>query len=128
MFMARSFAKTSPSFLMHASLTLFSVDFGLDQICRGCGNCSDCVTCPSGSIPSAADSTQTSAASLLTPDSYDCSTCFNLTTAQNEELTNSDDGEKTIVCDLTCLDGVSDPIHCNCKYICQYDDDDDSRK
>ena len=46
MLMTRSLAKTSPSFLMYVPLTLLSVDFGLGQICRGCGNCSDCILCP----------------------------------------------------------------------------------
>ena len=47
---------------------------------------------------------------------FDCSPCEDLTDAQIEALARyGDDGGKTIVCDPTCLDGVSDPLHCNCE-------------
>lgn len=46
---------------------------------------------------------------------YDCSVCSNLTTAEEEALASYDNGGKIIVCDPTCLDGVTDPIHCNCE-------------
>ena len=46
---------------------------------------------------------------------YDCSLCEDLTDAQIEALAAYDNGGKEIVCDPTCLDGISDPIHCNCE-------------
>lgn len=47
---------------------------------------------------------------------FDCSACEDLTDAQIEALAKyDDDGGKAIVCDPTCLDGVSDPLHCNCE-------------
>lgn len=45
---------------------------------------------------------------------YDCAVCSDLTTAEKEALASYDNGGKKIVCDPTCLDGVSDPTHCNC--------------
>lgn len=56
--------------------------------------------------------------------STDCSVCFDLTDAQEEQLANEAGGMKQIVCDLTCEDGITDPLHCNCKRrrsrICSY--------
>lgn len=50
------------------------------------------------------------------PEDGDCSACSNLTKAQEEALASYDNGGKRIVCDRTCMDGVSDPSHCNCKF------------
>ena len=49
-------------------------------------------------------------------DDVDCSACSNLTDVQQEVLASYDNGGKRIVCDPTCLDGVTDPTHCNCEY------------
>lgn len=46
---------------------------------------------------------------------FDCSPCADVTDAHVEALAKYDNGGKQIVCDPTCLDGVSDPTHCNCK-------------
>lgn len=46
---------------------------------------------------------------------HDCDICSDLSSTQLEALAAYDNGGKKIVCDPTCLDGVSDPIHCNCK-------------
>ena len=48
---------------------------------------------------------------------YNCSVCYNLTTAQEEALASYYNGGKKIVCDPTCLDEsrVTDPTHCNCE-------------
>lgn len=48
-------------------------------------------------------------------EEFDCSTCEDLTDAQVQALAGYDNGGKQIVCDPTCLDGVSDPTHCNCE-------------
>ena len=50
----------------------------------------------------------------------DCSPCEDLTDAQVKALAAYDNGGKQIVCDPTCLDGVSDPTHCNCKLCIRY--------
>ena len=50
------------------------------------------------------------------PTEHECSVCFNITSAQEEALGSYDNGGKKIVCDPACLDGVTDPIHCNCEY------------
>ena len=50
---------------------------------------------------------------------YDCTMCSDLTDAQKEALAGYDNGGKKIVCDPTCVDGISDPIHCNCE--CNYE-------
>jgi len=56
-------------------------------------------------------------ASVPATAEYDCSVCYNLTTAQEEALASYDNGSKKVVCDPTCLDesGVTDPTHCNCE-------------
>lgn len=56
-------------------------------------------------------------ASVTSTGEYDCSVCYNLTTAQEEALASYDDGGKKIFCDPTCLDesGVTDHTHCNCE-------------
>ena len=55
---------------------------------------------------------------LQTGGEYDeCDVCSNLSSAQLEALDMYDNGGKKIVCDPTCLDGVSDPTHCNCKCL-----------
>lgn len=41
--------------------------------------------------------------------------CADLTPAQTEALEMYDNGGKIIVCDPTCVDGESDPSHCNCE-------------
>ena len=46
----------------------------------------------------------------------DCSVCVNVSAAQVEALATYDNGGKQIVCDPACVDGVSDPTHCNCEY------------
>ena len=48
-------------------------------------------------------------------EEYDCDVCANLSDAESEALAMYDNGGKQIICDPTCLDGVTDPIHCNCK-------------
>lgn len=48
-------------------------------------------------------------------EEYDCDVCENLSDAEVEALAMYDNGGKQIICDPTCLDGVSDPTHCNCK-------------
>ena len=48
-------------------------------------------------------------------EEFDCSPCDNLSDAEVEELAKYDNGGKRVVCDPTCLDGVSDPTHCNCE-------------
>ena len=48
---------------------------------------------------------------------FDCGPCADLSDDEVEALAKYDNGGKTIVCDPTCLDGVSDPIHCNCEYV-----------
>ena len=55
-----------------------------------------------------------------TSPTQSCSTeeearCADITAAQQEALDSYDNGGKIIVCDPTCVDGVSDPIHCNCE-------------
>ena len=115
-------------------LALKSQDFGLDQICRGCGECITCTPCPMTTptpapemIPSrvpttspvsvpAASPTEIMTPSTPEPTEHECSVCFNITSAQEEALGSYDNGGKKIVCDPTCLDGVTDPIHCNCEY------------
>lgn len=49
-------------------------------------------------------------------DYGDCDICSDLSSAQLEALAMYDNGGKKVVCDPTCLDGVSDPIHCNCEW------------
>ena len=44
---------------------------------------------------------------------HECGLCSDLSSTQLEALAAYDNGGKKIVCDPTCLDGVSDPIHCN---------------
>ncbi|CAM9652063.1 unnamed protein product, partial [Laminaria digitata] len=44
---------------------------------------------------------------------FDCSPCTDLSATQVEVLATYDNGGKQVVCDPTCLDGVSDPKHCN---------------
>ncbi|CAM9211322.1 unnamed protein product [Ectocarpus sp. 12 AP-2014] len=43
----------------------------------------------------------------------ECSVCSNLTDEQVADLASYDNGGKQVVCDPTCLDGVTDPLHCN---------------
>lgn len=51
-------------------------------------------------------------------EAFDCSPCEDLSEGQIEALANYDDeGVKEIVCDPTCLDGVTDPLHCNCEFL-----------
>ena len=50
-------------------------------------------------------------------EDFDCSPCEDLSEAEMEELAKYDNGGKFVVCDPTCLDGVSDPIHCNCEFL-----------
>lgn len=125
-----------------------SIDFGLGQICRGCGDCSECMPCPSRSIvPTSTPSLYTAGSPTSSPFATsesimttspvpamtdvgtpltsdfsidDCSACSNLTPAQEKVLGSYDNGGKMIVCDSRCVDGVSDQTHCNCKYICNY--------
>lgn len=52
----------------------------------------------------------------LHDDHFDCSVCESLTSAEIEALAKYDNGGKKIVCDPTCLDGVTDPLHCNCEF------------
>ena len=56
-------------------------------------------------------------ASVPATAEYNCSVCYNLTTAQEEALASYDNGGKNIVCDPSCLDesGVTDRTHCNCE-------------
>ena len=115
-------------------LALKPPDFGIGQICRGCGECSTCTPCPTPFptptpevVPSQAPATSpvsvpaTSPTDTMTPSTpepteHECSVCFTITSAQEEALGSYDNGGKNIVCDPTCLDGVTDPIHCNCEY------------
>ena len=53
-------------------------------------------------------------------DAVDCSACSNLTDVQQEVLASYDNGGKRIVCDPICLDGVTDPTHCNCEYAISF--------
>ncbi|CAM9934883.1 unnamed protein product [Ectocarpus sp. 6 AP-2014] len=46
-------------------------------------------------------------------DDDECSVCSNLTDEQVAVLASYDNGGKQVVCDPTCLDGVTDPLHCN---------------
>ncbi|CAB1118868.1 unnamed protein product [Ectocarpus sp. CCAP 1310/34] len=46
-------------------------------------------------------------------DDDECSVCSNLTDEQVAILASYDNGGKQVVCDPTCLDGVTDPLHCN---------------
>lgn len=48
-------------------------------------------------------------------DDDECSVCSNLTDEQVAVLASYDNGGKQVVCDPTCLDGVTDPLHCNCE-------------
>ena len=48
----------------------------------------------------------------------DCSACADLSDAQAEALAMDNRGVERIACDPTCLDGVSDPLHCNCEFTC----------
>ena len=47
----------------------------------------------------------------------ECAPCMDLTDGQVRALDSWDNGGKRIVCDPTCLDGVSDRTHCNCEYV-----------
>lgn len=64
---------------------------------------------PSTPAPVSADASS----GLCTPEEE--AACANLTPAQREALDMYDSGGKIIVCDPSCEDGVSDPIHCNCE-------------
>ena len=122
------------------SRSMYFLDFGLGQICRGCGECTTCTACPPSTLgPTTTPITSpipaptpnplsvpvptwidvvTSTTSGLTTYDYDCSVCENLTSAQEQALASYDNGGKNIVCDPTCLDNSSDPSHCNCKSVC----------
>lgn len=71
---------------------------------------------PEGATPSPTVGTggSTETQPPVTVDS-DCAVCSNVSSAQLEALASYDNGGKRIVCDPTCVDGVSDPSHCNCK-------------
>eukprot|EP00752_Nemacystus_decipiens_P017851 g16007.t1 len=157
--------------------------FGLDQVCRGCGACSDCTPCPATAVPTPAptaaptqeptpeptpgptpeptpepvtpeptsppvaadapvasvegdetapsvagdeattsstvddeDEAPASAAdegASLDGDDDPCAACSNITEAQAEALASYDNGGKTIVCDVACVEPGGDTSHCN---------------
>lgn len=119
---------------------MYFVDFGLGQICRGCGDCTTCTACPASTLePTTTPITSTTTAPTpnlastpvptwidgvtsttpgVTTYDNDCSKCENLTSAQEQALASYNNSGKKIVCDPTCLDNSSDPSHCNCKSVC----------
>lgn len=109
----------------------YSADFGLDPICRACGECSDCVPCPDVSggetlsptvsddeTPSPTEDYAEETSGKLGEGLEDaCNACFDLTPDQLDVLSKYDNGGKDIVCDQTCLDSDYDHTHCNCEYM-----------
>ena len=101
-------------------MSLCSADFGLGQICRGCGECTDCVPCPvpDKTTPAPSEGYTEEGSETLEEGSEDdgCSACSNLSEDQLAVLGTYDNGGKRVVCDPTCLDDSYDRTQCNCKF------------